>query len=77
MCFILTFELNADGDMVKDAIDILALDGLHLDKVLALCDDPLLPDQPQPAAVHHLTIPVLQVHGPWTQCMFYFKLNFC
>jgi hypothetical protein len=27
----LTLELNADGDMIKDGVSVLTLDGLHLD----------------------------------------------
>jgi hypothetical protein len=59
----LTLELDADGDMVEDGVSVLTLDGLHLDEMVALGDDPLLPDQAVPARVHHLTLFVLQIHG--------------
>jgi hypothetical protein len=34
-----------------------------LDEMVALGDDPLLPNQAVPARVHHLTLLVLQVDG--------------
>jgi hypothetical protein len=33
--------------------------------MVALGDDPLLPDEAVPARIHHLTLLVLQIYGTW------------
>ena len=58
-----TFQLDADGYMIKYSVHVRAFQSFYLDEMLALRDDPLLPEETHRTGVDDLPTLVLQVNG--------------